>query len=565
MYLYIYTIKKDKMGLILKNFDQFQPVNENLAPAKSLLLKLAADKKRKKMKLAPTENVEFTEDEKKEILNNPDYIEVRDYFLNTVKKPGLVYPFTYFRMVEGLPMRTDDPEGWSVENLYNKMNEASPMLSMFPLPLGNIERYIKDTPEGEKAFEKLWDDLGVILMKKPIKDFIEKSVGPIRREFTKSLELYSSDPERRMLIDKLENLILDLENLPPITDKETGEVRTGNDLKNDLIRTGSMFKDVNTYPEYRDTYVAFKEFIKNIENKSEGWGSQIGDFITDIEKIAPALKVLHYDYPKKIVVTSARSNKGMTLLNKISNANLCIKSRDQFIRYTSGRLQISINLMDLSKEDDKYLSSMTINPNKTVYDSANRRNQRIHNGNENYIELLKRYEIYSEDIVNSIEKNFQQELGIKGLVETIEKIATAGGKFQGDSLNERLIFYMGNMEILTLVQKGEIDENDLQEHRSLVTQIIKDEYSITPHVTISAFSNLNNGGFFAIEDVDLFKILVGNNYGKEDIDKIVELTEMTIGQLPDFIKQTNNPDLIKIIQQLIDIHPKVMEHVKRAL
>ena len=157
------------MNRNLKSFNQFSPVNESVAPAKAWLLKTAAEEKRRRFKLDPMEKIEFTPEEEKKILNNPNYVEVRDYFLNTVKKPGLVYPFTYFRIAERLPMSDPDPNAFSVENLYRKYEENSPMFSTFPLPLGNIDSYIKRTPEGERAFEKLWDDLENITSQKPIK------------------------------------------------------------------------------------------------------------------------------------------------------------------------------------------------------------------------------------------------------------------------------------------------------------------------------------------------------------------------------------------------------------
>jgi hypothetical protein len=172
------------MNRNLKSFNQFYPINENVAPAKALLLKLAADDKKRRLKLDPMEKIEFTPEEEKKILSNPDYVEVRDYFLNKVKKPGLVYPFTYFRVVEKLPMSNgdDDPNSFSVENLYRKYEQMSPMLSTFPLPFGNIDNYIKRTPQGERAYEKLWDDLENVESQKPIKEFIDNFVGPIRRE-----------------------------------------------------------------------------------------------------------------------------------------------------------------------------------------------------------------------------------------------------------------------------------------------------------------------------------------------------------------------------------------------
>ena len=108
---------------MIKTFEGYSNINENVTAAKELLLKLASKKSRRS---SPEGKVKFTPEEEKKILSNPDYIELRDYLLNVVKKPGLVYPFTYFMFVEKLPRYSQkDSEGnydereFCVENLIN--------------------------------------------------------------------------------------------------------------------------------------------------------------------------------------------------------------------------------------------------------------------------------------------------------------------------------------------------------------------------------------------------------------------------------------------------------------
>ena len=546
------------MNRNLKSFNQFSPVNENVAPAKAWLLKTAAEEKRRRFKLDPMEKIEFTPEEEKKILNNPNYVEVRDYFLNTVKKPGLVYPFTYFRIAERLPMSAPDPNAFSVENLYRKYEENSPMFSTFPLPLGNIDSYIKRTPEGERAFEKLWDDLENITSQKPIKEFVDRFVGPIRREFSESLRLKETDPERASLLDRLYHAVTDLKQLKPLVDEETNKEETAEDQ---LVANGSKYKDARTYPEFSDTYVAFKEFVLDCEDKVSGWGSGITEFIELLKSIAPSIKILYYNISKKIVVTSARSGEGMRAVCKISNAPYCIRTDSTFWQYTTGRLQLSINLLGLPKTDDKYLTSLTVDPNGRITSSANRRNHSVSNrGSQNYLELMKEYGIYSPEIEEAITKNFDTELVIKKIIQSISQ--KSGGS------NIALIHALGSLGVQRAIEEGEYSREEMDTFKNLVVTIIRKDNSIKYPEVVSAFNSEKNGGFFSLEDIDLFKELTEGKYDKNDVINILKLTTEGVEMLGSFLEQTKDSEdvnTIKLVKHLVDTHPSVMEYAESVL
>jgi hypothetical protein len=546
------------MNRNLKSFNQFSPVNESVAPAKAWLLKTAAEEKRRRFKLDPMEKIEFTPEEEKKILNNPNYVEVRDYFLNTVKKPGLVYPFTYFRIAERLPMSDPDPNAFSVENLYRKYEENSPMFSTFPLPLGNIDSYIKRTPEGERAFEKLWDDLENITSQKPIKEFVDRFVGPIRREFSESLRLKETDPERASLLDRLYHAVTDLKQLKPLVDEETNKEETAEDQ---LVANGSKYKDTRTYPEFSDTYVAFKEFVLDCEDKVSGWGSGITEFIELLRSIAPSIKILYYNIAKKIVVTSARSAEGMRAVCKISNAPYCIRTDSTFWQYTSGRLQLSINLLGLPKTDDKYLTSLTVDPNGRITSSANRRNHSVTNrGSQNYLELMKEYGIYSPEIEEAITKNFDTELVIKKIIQSISQ--KSGGS------NIALIHALGSLGVQRAIEEGEYSREEMDTFKNLVVTIIRKDNSIKYPEVVSAFNSEKNGGFFSLEDIDLFKELTEGKYDKNDVINILKLTTEGVEMLGSFLEQTKDSEdvnTIKLVKHLVDTHPSVMEYAESVL
>lgn len=540
---------------MLYKFTQYSKINENVQAAKSLLLKLAAEDKKKKLKLPPEEKVQFSEEEERKIFQNPAFLELKDFFVSQ-KTPNLVYPFTYFMMVEGLPMTTPDSGGYSVENLKKKLDEVSPMLQTFPLPQGNnIETYIKNKKADDPtpAYEKLWDDIDLILSKKPIKEFVDNFVGPIRQEFTKSLSLQKDDPERAQLLDRLYHAVNDIKNLPPLVNPETGEEQTA---ERQIIRTASKYKDTRTYPEYADTFVAFRDFVRDCEDKVAGWESGDNEFIEELRSISPSIRILMYDPTSRIVVTSARSGQGMRAVCKIANATYCIRNDSTFWSYTSGKLQIAISQLALPKTDERYLTSFTVDPTGKVTDSANRSNKKVHSGGESYTAFLRRYGIGDQEIIDAIQGNFNSELTIKNLLEKIEK---------GKTDNKDIIFTLGNLSVQKAIENGEFTKEEMDTYKNLIIAIIKKDRNISYEDIISAFTNPNNGGFFAMEDIELFEALTDNKYAKDDVKAIWEITQSAIEYIQYLLSATEEGKTHKAAKYILDIHPQVAEYVQTKM
>lgn len=550
------------MSTRIQKFSDFHPINETVQNAKAFLLKFAAQEANKKRKTPEGEKIKFTPEEEKKILNNPDYIEVRDYFLNVAKKPGLVYPFTYFRIAEGLPMtcgNEGDTECFSVINLSKKLEEVNPLLSNYPLPLGNIDNYIKrkDPNDNRPAYEKLWDDIENILSQRPIKQFIDRFVGPIRREFAESLKLRDTDTERSQLLDRIYHSVLDIKKLKPLFNPVTKEEETAEDQ---LVNNASKYKDTRTYPDFKDTYIAFKEFVRDLEEKVSAWGKGITEFINELESISPSIKILYYNPAKSLVVTSARSGEGMRSVCKIANATYCIRDNSTFWRYTSGKLQISFSKLDLPKTDLKYLTSLTIDPTGKVTDSANRENRPITSTGINYKEVLNNYGIYDSEAIESIERNFSSELSIKNLIEKFEKKS-------GDKSKKDMILAFGSFSLQQDISSGDYNKEEIDQYKDLMVQIIKSDYTITYKDIVSAFMDGASGGFFTMDDVKLFEILTDNNYENKDVRDILDLTEAGASQLPGYLEQlqsqkTLDSRIISMVKEIIRIHPEIKSYVE---
>jgi len=556
---------------MLYNFKQFQrkdSIYETVDYAKSLLLRLASDEKRKKMRIPGGEKVEFTPEEQKEILNNPKYIEVRDYLLKE-KKPGYIGPFTYFSFVEGLPMECGsvnsvtgekDTECFSIVNLKKKLDIVGPMLQTFPLPLGTVENYIKEKIKNNEtyhSYERLWDDITNILSQKPVKEFVDQFVGPVRQEFSRSLKEQNTDPERKSLIDRLYHAVTDLKKLKPLKNDKTGEDETAEEQ---LIAYGSKYKDTRTYPEFKDTFLAFKEFVRDCEDKVSGWGTGIDEFIEELRAISPSIKILYYNAAKGLVVTAARSGEGMRSVCKIANASLCIRNDSTFWRYTSGQLQISFSSLKLPKTNPKYLTSFTVNAVGKITDSANRENMRQHTSGENYVDFIKRYGIYDEGAVEAISKNFNSEITIKNIIESIEK------KSGGNKMS--LLGALGSLGIQKAIEEGDYTQEEMNIYRDLIVTIIKKDNKIGYDDMVKFFlGEGGGGGFYLKEDIELFEIMSDYKYNKEDVRKILDITIMSIPQLESFLKSLEGRDekLYVRVKYVIDYHPTIREYVETKM
>jgi hypothetical protein len=96
---------------------------------------------------------------------------------------------------------------------------------------------------------------------------------------------------------------------------------------------------------------------------------------------------------------------------------------------------------------------------------------------------------------------------------------------------------------------------------------IADQILKYPEV-VSAFNSEKNGGFFSLEDIDLFKELTEGKYDKNDVINILKLTTEGVEMLGSFLEQTKDSEdvnTIKLVKHLVDTHPSVMEYAESVL
>jgi hypothetical protein len=554
---------------MIRTFEGYFNINEDVNAAKTLLLKIAAKKNKK---YSPEGKVKFTQEEEKKILSNPDYTELRDYLLNVIKKPGLVYPFTYFMFVENLPRYSQkDSEGnydekeFCVENLINLYLQASPNFPIFPLPLGNIDNYIKDKELKKStipAYEVLFSDLENIISMKGLKGFVDKIQSKdVRDEFKKAVQTKDKDPESKELLDKLYSSYTAFKNLRPKIDS-AGKSHTPESI---LIAGSKKYLDLYDNYKFENPRQRFVLFVNDCVEKLEGWESGIEEFLIEIENIAPSIKLLYSDNATKVVVTSSRTFEGIKEVCKVSNADLCISSKGNFFSITGGCLQISINMMDLTKLDLKYLTTFTVRKDGTIKEARTRVNMgapQPSKPNENYKNFISRYlpEIDHDGIIKSIERNFNTELTIKNLIQTLEQKANS-------SDSKSFVLLLGSLEVQKSIENGDYTKEEMAQYRDLIVAILKKDNKISYDSIISDFKS-PGGLFMSKSDIDLFKVITEGTYKREDVSDIINLTKMGVDDLTDFLSQlesSEDPNTISLVKHLIDSSPEVIEYAERIL
>ena len=121
---------------------------ENVQQAKDFLYKEYAKKYRKEVK-------DLDEDIKKDILRNPDWIEIRD--LNA-KTPGYTYLLTKFFFEEGATMDM-------VKSIHEKLLRFKQNLNELPVTVDQYAKVEKTPEDSRPGWERLEDDLNIVEQK----------------------------------------------------------------------------------------------------------------------------------------------------------------------------------------------------------------------------------------------------------------------------------------------------------------------------------------------------------------------------------------------------------------
>lgn len=497
-------------------------------------------------------------------------------FLEKKNSPSYTYPFVYFALeMPTLEIGLSDSEldkkikeiensdkkerqkeleienltkNLDFSNLLRKLAQQKQIKDRFPLPYVDPDGYIRAKEQGDikrmPAIEKLNDDLDEKLREMKVDQFFGNHAPIIKDYFRKEiLKKKNESPAMKELYDEVFNTIwpilrLEQKEGEPIRvfardrhGNRTEEVlrEYPNRAENVLLSQSGMYKDTKNYPEISDKSkpeVAFRHFLDNAKGVEKGWAKSVHQTINDLENQSPAVKILHIFTKDNILLTSARTWYGMSEVCRITSSAFCIEQQAQWNSYTTGRLQISINQMELDQNSSKALLSYTINPDLTVHDYGDKNNKHpLLQANKQLSWYLEKEGVPNrEEIVDIIRKNVTTELAIKKLLDTIYK--EIGGSKKGGTV----LSFLGATWIQTRIKKEEISQKEWNKMFGIVAGAIKKEFKFTTREVESYFEEK---GFSTIQDFLIYQDFMGSDFNWADAEKIYQTSIEAIELLND--------------------------------
>lgn len=520
-------------------------------------------------------------------------------FLEKKNSPSYTYPFVYFALeMPTLEIGLSDSEldkkikeiensdkserqkeleignltkNLDFSNLLRKLAQQKQIKDRFPLPYVDPEGYIRAKEQGDikrmSAIEKLNDDLDEKLREMKVDQFFGNHSPIIKDYFRKEiLKKKNESPAMKKLYDEVFNTIWPILKLEQKegTIKVFARDRHGNRTEeilreypnraeNVLLSQSGMYKDTKNYPEISDKSkpeVAFQHFLDNAKGVEKGWSKSVHQTINDLEDQSPAVKILHIFTKDNIVLTSARTWYGITEVCRITASAFCIEQQSQWDYYTTGRLQISINQMELDQTSAKALLSYTINPDLTVHDYGDKNNKHpLLQANKPLSWYLEKERVpHREEIVDIIRKNVTPELSIKKILDTIYK--EIGTNKKGGNV----LSFLGATWIQTQIEKKEISQKEWEKLFGIVSGAIKKEFKFTTNEVKSYFEEK---GFSTIQDFLIYEDFMGSDFNWDNAEKIYQTTIEAMELLNDV--QGFGSDVQNTLLAILKEFPKVEE------
>ena len=519
-----------------RTFFEIEPLMENVQDAKSYLVKVYAEKN----KIKPSE---IDEETKKQIWNNPKFLEVKD-LMDKNKMPGNTFPFVKFAIDQ---RATLDQMEEIVELLKDNKNNLS-SLPMTIMDYAKVDRN-KKKEEGEEedsdyrpGWEMLRDDLSNIERKRKLKNFIDR--------LTPRMKEYVNKKATTKQLEKLEEISNQLKLMPENDEGREAwdsffypDLGVLNDRGKVKGRMGS-YDDTVTYEEYKDPAKAMDGIISDAENFISKWGEDEDAVIAKVKALGPQAGIIYSR--DGFLIMSARTPDAQRLV--CSETGWCIRTDSTFWSYSSGRVQINVINNNIPTSERNSLVGITINKNGTVHTDADRPNGRISApGGGNYTgkpasELLRRIGVPQAGI-EAFEREFPQEADIKIALELFFK--DSGRLTPLDIITSLLKFNKGFLS-------GSMSEDHWEKISGLVSQIISEVKGLTAKDFLRAFLGGervdSTGGIYTEAAWNIFNKLVGKDYTQEQIKKLHDETVEGYDSIEDLLSYIDSgmyPDMKK--------------------
>ncbi len=535
--------------------------------------------------------IDLTDEEKNQALTiprftggankgQPIFSTLKD-FLEKKNSMSYLYPFVYFALempnleiglsdeemlkkigeIEKNTGKSENQKKNEIENIENDLNFSNLIRKLkkqkqigdrSPLQYKNIEGYIKAKEDGKfgenaKAIEILNDELDNKIREIRIFQFFNE-VPSIIRDYFKD-EVFGkkdSSPQMNDLFQKTYELVNDLYKQEPkkgtikVYKRDSDGNRTNEILKEYpnqaqfvVISQSGIYKDSRNYPDIsnpKKPEKAYDHFINKIKGVIESWGQGLNDILNKIDDISPAIKILDFFEEENILVTSSRSWWGIKEICKISNANYCIENQSTWRSTVSeNRLQISINQMNLPKNNMLFLLSFTLEKKGKddfkVEDFSNRSNSKFNPltnqslpAGKNFDWYLKEFNVpRREEILASVKKSFETESRIKNLLDKVVYSNLGKVSENSDVAIKMVLSYLGSTSIESQIEEKIIDEKDWEDLCGLIIDIIKKEFKMNEGNVKEYFIE---NGFNTVQDFQVYHNFLEDNFDWDDAEKI---------------------------------------------
>lgn len=483
-----------------RSFFEAAPLMENIQAAKDYLLKQYAEKK----KVKPSE---LSDEEKKQVLLNPKFIEIRDL---VAKQPGYALPFLVFYIEQKAHIE-------ELQEILDYLGKFKGQLSELSMPVNDFAKIVPTKDDPRPGYEHLGDELRTLERKRKLKDLYNELTPRMKKQFSKATEEQ---------IEDLTAISNQLKALPDLVSKDEfdgdGNARKANAWKS-FSKTMKKYDDTRTYPEYADEKKAFADILKDALDFIDSWGQDEDALIKKLKSLGPQVGIL---YAKKgYIVMSARTPEAQRAV--CADTNWCIRTDSTFWSYGGGRIQINIINKNLPVTNDLSLIGMTINPNGTVHTDATRPNSRLRDERgstfKTYIDVLQGLD-YPADLVKEVEEKFQREVDIKLALEHYYK--------DGSNLSPRKV-----VESLITMSKGFLagvmPQEDWERISGIVSQIIFEDKGLTKGAFMKIFTE---NGIYVEATWNVFDSLIGKDYTKEEMKEIGESTKAGLEAMSELLE-----------------------------
>jgi hypothetical protein len=446
---------------------------ENVQQAKDFLYKEYAKKYRKEVK-------DLDEDIKKDILRNPDWIEIRD--LNA-KTPGYTYLLTKFFFEEGATMDM-------VKSIHEKLLRFKQNLNELPMTVDQYAKVEKTTEDSRPGWERLEDDLNIVEQKRALKDLTNEFASELKDDYKKATK------------DQV-NALMDISNRA----KERGE-----DCFQQMLGYNPETQKYNlrVYKTVQDFIDASNQFLENYDKLTNAQDdmSEAPIYSEEIKELGSSVKVLYRD--KDYLSISTRTGKAQA---KLFGDKWCIgRATSTFWSYGGGKIQL--NTFNFTKPvTDKYsLIGMTISTDGKVTDSADKFNSAIPNAKGTYFWTVMEKLDYPAKVINTLKDDFPKEVKLRLAMENFHKFSDDSA----NSLNPRKIV-TSLVSMNQNIAKGIMSTEEWEEISADVSRLIFDEMGLKPSDFLEFFKD---NGIFTESMWNVFDEIIGNAYAKDDMEKI---------------------------------------------